>query len=218
MVSKGSMADYFHTGSDTESEGDPPLSSDKQVVAILNLRSAAPPSLPVLERYAFATANAVRNHIVSIPGGRRSPPQRMALTLSCDAHTVTEWVQSHQGSYPDCTMRAALLLAMSPSRTTIWASKKVGGCPKLSMNGPKNGLWIIRGLSLNLRMHAFVRDEVYHVYEALRHRKVLPQARRTRRVYACGTEVETLEVAVLLVVFQRSARYFGTHRYLHVLK
>ena len=212
------MRDYFHTGSDTESEGDLPLSSDEQVVAILNIRSAAPPTLPLLEKHALATANAVRNYIMSITSGRRSPPQRMALTMSRDALTVSQWVQSHKYAYSDCTIRAALALAMSPTRSTIWASRKVSGGTKSSVRGPKNNLWTIRGLSINLRMHAFTRDNVYNVYEALRRNTVFPQAQRTRRVYACGTEVDTLEAAVLLVVFQRSARHFGAYRYQHVLK
>ena len=34
-----------------------------------------------------------------------------------------------------------------------------------------------------------------------------------RVVYRCGTDADTLEAAVVLVVFQRVARHFGVSRY-----
>lgn len=43
--------------------------------------------------------------------------------------------------------------------------------------------------------------------------RALPPAPPVRVVYRCGTDADTLEAAVVLVVFHRVVRHFGVSRY-----
>ena len=144
--------DWDRIGSDTESDTDAPLTEGDQIVAILNSRERAPP-LPSLEKHAKATAKAVIEHTLATPAVRRTRAQDFALALSRSAPDAGAWVEAQLRAHrKEHTIKAAITLALYPSRSATWACKETG-----RRVGHQH---IIQGLAMNLRMHPFARAEV----------------------------------------------------------
>lgn len=194
-------------GSETEGSdgGERPLSPSEQVVAILNTdKSVPPPPLPVLRKHAKSTACAVIRTVLGTPKVQRTKAQKFALTLPLCADTVSDWVEQHfEAHRREHTLKTALVMALNPRNTGAWARKQTGA--------RVGHMYIIKGLALHLRMHPFTRPEVQHAcsmllnYEPKVRRSPDPLAVRFR----CSHDASTLEVAVIMVLFQRYVRLYS---------
>jgi len=195
-------------GSDTDcSDTELPLTSHQQVVSILNLKARHPPPLPTEFRYARATASAVLQHTLRIPADRKTRTHTLALSIPLVAFTVGQWLQQQRlALWSHETLVSALCAALSPN------SPSVRGCK--ASGAEERRLRVVRALALNLRMHPFTRSDVQNArYNLVRDTSQRLHLPGTGIVYGCNTDADTLEAAVVLVVFQRAPRYFGAYRY-----
>jgi len=154
-------------GSDTDaSDSELPLTPSDHVVALVNIRAHAPPPLPVEWKHARSTAQAVLNHIISIPSKKRTCAHRLALSLPLRATTIAEWIDQHLRAHRrEHTLKTALCVALNPSRTEEWVCSKSGGTTRVGH------MHIVKGLALHLRMHPFTWHEVKEAYDMLTHKK-----------------------------------------------
>lgn len=195
-------------GSDTDfSDTEPPLTNHQQVVAILNLQARCPPPLPVESRYAQATARAVVQHTLRIPADRKTQAHALALSIPLVAFSIDNWLYNQRCAlWSHNTLFSALCAALNPNSPSVRGCK-ASGTEELRLCG-------VRGLALNLRMHPFTRFDVQHARDKLvRDTSQRLHVPGTGTVYGCDTDADTLEAAVVLVVFQRAPRYFGAYRY-----
>lgn len=195
-------------GSDTDvSDSEPPLTSHEQALAILNAPRAPP--VPQEHRHARATAQAVLAHLLGVPQEKRTHAQVLALGMPIQSLQVFEWVDQQLDAHRRVrTINTAMCWALNPNQTAGWVCKKTGG--------NANQTHSAKGLMLHLRMHPFTRSQIQsardmlHAYCANRERLKLARAIMLDRFRG---DHDSLEVAVLLVLFQREARHFGVSRY-----
>ena len=201
-------------GSDTEaSDSEAPLTSHQQSLAILaaltpTAKAAAPP-VPEEHRYARATAEAVLANLLSTPSESRTLAQVLALSMPIQSLQVFEWVDQQLDARRRVrTINTAMCWALNPNQPASWVCKKTGGNTSQTHT--------TKGLMLHLRMHPFTRTQIkqaresLHAYCANRERLKLARAMMLDRFRG---DPNTMEVAVLLVLFQREARHFGACRY-----
>ena len=199
-------------GSDTDaSDSEAPLAAPQQSQAILAARDPTAPAPPVPEehRHARATAEAVLAHLLGVPQERRTLAQVLALSMPIQSLQVFEWVDQQLRAHRRVrTIDTAMCWALNPNRSASWVCKKTGG--------NANQTHATKGLMLHLRMHPFTRSQIrraretLHAYCANRERLQLARAVMLDRFKG---DPASLEVAVLLVLFQREARHFGVSRY-----
>lgn len=203
--------DWARADSETECDSDVCLSESGQVRAILDILGRPPP-LPALQKHALATARAVTAHILAVPATRRTRAQDLALSLPRNAPSIHSWVD-HQlrAGRKQHTIKTALTLALNPSQSATWACRETGA--RIGHQQP------ILGLAYNVRMHPFTRADVEGARNLLEgYRPQRLPARHALQKYQCGTDMATLEAAVSMVVFNTSARCFGTPRYRYIVK
>ena len=199
-------------GSDTDaSDSEPPLTAQQQSQAILAARNptAGPPPVPQDRALARATAQAVLTHLFDIPRERRTLAQVLALSMPIQSLQVFEWVDQQLDAHRRVrTINTAMCWALNPNRPASWVCKKTGGNANQTHSS--------KGLMLHLRMHPFTRSEIRHARETLdaycANRERLKLARAIMLDRFSG-DADSLEVAALLVMFQREARHFGAPRY-----
>lgn len=190
-------------GSDTEScESEPTLTPSNRVVTIPDLRNAPP--LPVLRKHAQATATAVLRSVLDVPPKKRTKAEKFALTLPLEAHSVTGWVdQQFCAHRKEHTLKTALVMALHPKNTGAWAREQTGA--------HVGHMYVIKGLALHLRMHPFTRPEVQHACAMLLDYQ--PKVRRSPDLHAhrpkSSMNTDALEVAVIMVLFQRHPRWYN---------
>jgi len=195
-------------GSDTDaSDSEPPLTSHEQALAIRDAPGAAP--VPAEWVHARATASAVLAHLLSVPQERRTLAQVLALSMPIQSLQVFEWVDQQLDAHRRVrTINTAMCWALNPNRPASWVYRKTGGNANQSHSA--------KGLMLHLRMHPFTRSQIQRARETLHayctNRERLRLARAIMLDRFRG-DPASLEVAVLLVVFQREARHFGACRY-----
>jgi len=198
-------------GSDTEeSDSEQPLNDSQQVVAILNAKASLPPPLPMDPKHARATASAVRTCLDAIPEKKRTIAQDYALRTEVVADTVADWIDRQlDDRRTERTIRTALILALNPNHTLPWVCKKArSSC---------SNIHIAKGMAFHLRCHPFTRSDVQRGYALLRNYCEHREQRNRARLRSRQRTSDSLDAAVVLVVFQGQARHFGAHRYRYVM-
>ena len=180
-------------GSDTDaSDSELPLAPSDHAVVLLSTDIRVPPPLPADREHARSTAQAVLNHIISIPIEKRTCAHRLALSLPLWATTIADWIGQHLRAHRrEHTLKTALCVALNPSRTEEWVCNKSGGTTRLGH------MHVAKGLALHLRMHPFTWHEVKEACDMLTHKK--PRALD----HILVKDAATLQAAVGLVCLGR---------------
>ena len=145
-------------------------------------------------RHARATATAVRQHILNLPGEKRTHAHLLALRMPIQQPaTVVDWIKQQRSSgRKEQTIKTALCWALNPNRSQAWVCKKAGGSPTQA--------YAAKGLSLHLRMHPFTRFDVQH--GASTYHNWTEQRDRRTLTLAARNNCRALEAATALVALQ----------------